>query len=107
MARPSNLGGLPKSGLAFSAPNPPRRYNAIHPYTVRRVTLKDRAPVCCARRGCASIPTSHDLAFVHHIVSCDMRITRDSPYLQKNETTYDRINKSPHPGRRSAMGAVD
>ena len=40
---PSSLGGLPKSGLAFSAPHPPRRYCASHPYIVRRLILMARA----------------------------------------------------------------
>jgi hypothetical protein len=35
------LGGLPKSGLAFNAPHPPRRYCASHPYIVRRLILKE------------------------------------------------------------------
>jgi transposase len=29
---------------------------------------------------------------VHHLVSCDIRITRDRPCLPRNENTYGRLN---------------
>src|SRR5277367_5395201 len=41
----------------------------------------------------ASLPTSRDPACAHHLASSHHRINPDASCLQKNESTYGRINK--------------
>src|ERR1700674_3010928 len=97
MARAFSLGGLPNSGLAFTAPHPPRRYCASHPYIVRHLKIAPqprdfRQAVRYARRGYASLPTSRDPVCEHHLVSCRIGITPESTRQEKSEMTYVPIN---------------
>src|ERR1700674_5349948 len=56
-----------------------------------------RQPVRYARRGCASPPASYDLICDRRLLSCLLRITRDSSRQEKSAVTYVPINSVRNP----------